>query len=421
MAARMNAVIVDAEVATMAGVDRIPLQRDDAAYGLIHDAAIAVANGTVAWVGPRGDLPPEWRSAEPYSAGGRLVTPGLVECHAHLIFTGDRRDEFAARCGTRGGTAVGDDGSGIRATAEATARCGDEELLDAALRRAWWFIRHGVTSLEIKAGFGLEPDEQLRQLALARRLRDALPVTTRVTLLAGHTYPAGTEDTEEYILRVCDELLPAAIEQGGFDFVEVYCEEEAGLSMEDASNILETVYRRKIPTRVSADHLSDSAGGALAPAFYSKTAAYLNFTDDIAVKAMGNAGTIAVLVPGSALELHQQAPPVDLLRQNRVPIAISTGFEPGTSPIPDLRVAAHLGCALFGLTLPEVLHGITSVAGRAIAVDGEAAGRLVAEGPADLSFWDAEHPEEIVYWASAATCHEVWSGGRRVETPADLP
>jgi imidazolonepropionase len=419
--ARKSVVLVDATVATMReGADRA-WGRDDTAYGLIRDAAVVVEEGRVSWVGTRADLPAEWRSAEPYSVEGRLITPGLVECSTHLLFAGDRRDEFVARTGGRSYEELADEGGGIRATATATREASDDDLLAAAVGKAWWFIRQGVTTLEVKTGYGLDSDSELRLLRIADRLRAALPIRVRITLLAGHTYPAGT-DHEDYIFEVCDTLLPAAIEQGIFDFVEVYCEESTGISMEDASTILETVYRKKIPTRVSADHLSDSAGGALAPAFYSKVAAHLNFSDDIAVKAIGRTGTTAVLLPGSALELAaaEHRPPIELLRENGIPIAVSTGCNPGTSPLADLRVAAHLGCTLFGLTLPETLHGITSVAARALALD-DGTGTLAERGRADLAVWDVEHPEELVYWIGSPTCREVWSDGEPVAEAGGHP
>ncbi|MEW2547874.1 imidazolonepropionase [Streptomyces sp. NPDC047002] len=399
--------VVDAEVATMASATGNPSGADGAGYGLIHDAALVLDGGRVAWVGPRGELPRAWASAEPYSAGGRLVTPGLVECHTHLLFAGDRREEFGAAA--RGEPVPA--GGGVHRTVAATWEASEDDILAAALRRARWLVRQGVTTLEVKTGYGLEPGAELRLLRIAERLRAALPVRTLITLLAGHAYPAGA-DREEYVLRVCDELLPAAIESGVPDFVEVYCEDADGISMEDASTILETAYRRKVPTRLSADRLSDSAGGALAPAFYAKAAAHLVHTDDIAVTAIGRAGTTAVLLPGAALGpgADDRRPPVGLLRTHGVPMAVSTGCNPGTSPLADPRAAAHLGVSLFGLELPEALHGITSTAARALAL-ADGTGTLAPGAPADLAVWDAAHPAELLLWMGAPLCHEVWAAG----------
>lgn len=403
-----SGVIVDAAVAT--------LRPGDGPYGLIADGAVVVDGGRVAWIGRRADLPGEWGSVQPWSAEGRLVTPGLVECHSHLLFGGDRRDEFAAR--TTGATyeAQATAGGGVLASVAATVAASDDELLAAAQRRAWWLIGQGVTTLEVKTGYGLDTAGELRLLGIADRLRASLPIQVHITLLAGHVYPPDV-DREDYVMAICDELFPAAVDQGIFEFVEVYCEETVGITMEDASTILETVYRKKVPTRVSADHLSDSAGGALAPAFYAKVAAHVNFTDDVAVKAMGKAGTTAVLLPGSTLELGlEHRPPIGLLRDNHVPLAVSTGCNPGTSPVANLTTAAHLACVLFGLTPPEAFHGITTSAARALALD-DGTGILQAGGRADLAVWDAEHPEELVYWLGAPLCHAVWSGGHLLSGP----
>jgi imidazolonepropionase len=410
--AKSAVALVGATVATMAR----PLSAGTAGgdYGLIPDAAVVLEKEHVAWLGPRSELPDKWRHADQRDARGRLITPGLVECHTHLLFAGDRRGEFAARATDDNGARIRD---GILATAAATRAASDEALLRAAIRYAWWFIRQGVTTLEVKTGYGLDLDSELRLLRIAGQLRDLLPVQVRVTLLAGHTYPPDT-DPEEYVISVCDELLPAATEQGLFDYVEVYCEETAGISMEDASTILETVYRKKLPTRVSADHLSDSAGGALAPGFYSKAAIHLDYTDDVAVEAMARAGTTAVLVPASALELGPPGhrPQVPLLRDKQVPMAVSTGFDPGAAPFADLRAAAHLACVGYGLTPAEAVHGITSVAARALAL-GDGTGKLVPGGPADLVLWDAEHPEDLAYWLGAPLAQEVWAAGQPVQAP----
>jgi imidazolonepropionase len=388
-------------------------------YGLIPDAAVVLENEHVAWLGPQSELPDKWRHADRRDAGGRLITPGLVECHTHLLFAAPSASSASLAASAPGTSGAPGDRirDGILAIAAATRAASDEDLLAAATRRAWWFIRQGVTTLEVKTGYGLEIDDELRLLRLAGRLRELLPVHVQVTFLAGHTYPPDT-DPEDYVMRVCDELLPAATEQGIFDYVEVYCEETAGITMEDASTILETVYRKKLPTRVAADHLSDSAGGALAPGFYCKAAVHLDYTDDVAVEAMARAGTTAVLVPASALELGPPGhrPPVSLLREQGVPMAVSTGFDPTAAPLADLRAAAHLARVGYGLTLPEALHGITSVAARALAL-GDGTGTLVPGGPADLVVWDAEHPEDLAHWLGAPLTQEVWAAGQRVEAP----
>jgi len=334
---------------------------------------VVVADGAIAWAGPDERLPGEWAGAEPVDAAGRVVTPGLVECHAGLLYAGTARDRPAL--------------------VEETAATADDDLLALALARAREIVAAGVTTLEVKTGYGVTPDGETRLLRVAGRLAEALPVDVRVTLLAAAGYPAGLDDDEreEFVIGVCDELLPAAAEVGGYDAVEVYCDDEDGLSMEDASTILETVYRRKVPTRVAADRLSDSAGGALAPAFYAKAAIHLDFTDDIAVKAMGTAGTTAVLVPRG--DGSGQHPPVRLLREHGVPIAVSGGPGPDGS-LPPLRAAA-LAVRDLGLTHQEALAGVTRHAARALALaDGR--GTLAVGAPADLAMWPAASVTELV-------------------------
>jgi imidazolonepropionase len=385
---------------------------------VIKDGALVIEGGRVAWAGPFRELHSRWRSAREYPVGGGLITPGLTDCHTYLL------------------------GSGLTGSG-GLAEC---------LRRAWWLVGQGVTTLEVKAPLGGPGTDPLAPLRLADSLRAALPVRVLVTLLAGSAYPPG-EEPEDYVLRVCDELLPAAIEAGGFDFVEVYCEEEGGISMEDASTILETVYRRKIPTRVSADRCSDSAGGALAPAFYAKSAVYLNYTDDVAVTAMGKAGTTAVLVPSLPVpDAPVGRPPVEMFREHGVPMAVATGFSPDGDPGPgdpgargsdgggsgargsgaggsgapgggagvgglaDPRSAACLARVLYGLSAAEALAGITTAAAGALAL-GPGNGTLAVGSPADLVIWDADQPADLVSWLGAPPCREVWAAGR----PLDLP
>lgn len=346
--------------------------------GLLGDAAVVVAGARIAWVGPRTDLPGPWRTAPRIDAAGALLTPGLVECHTQPA---------------PDATADGDPGA-------------------IALDRAHALVRRGATTLEIKVGPGADGAGVVRLLGLADRIAAGLGVTTRTTFRAADGYPPGVgeDDREEWVISVCDELLPAAAEAGGYDAVEVYCDDEDGLSMEDASTILETVYRRKVPTRVAADRLSDSAGGSLAPAFYAKAAIHLDHTDDIAVKAMASAGTTAVLVPDPALE--SQDPPVALLRELGVPMAVSGGVAEGY----DVGALAAAAAAVdrFGLSTGEALAGVTRWAARALALPG-GTGTVAVDAPADLALWDAATPEEML---GGVRLRGLWSAGRELDLAA---
>lgn len=391
-----------------------------------RDHAVVVDGGTIAWRGPQDEVPDRWSGLGRWSAEGRLVTPGLVDCHTHLLFGGDRRAEFAERAAGSGTyrDQLAGAASGVRATVAATGAAGDDELLAAARRRAGWLIRSGVTTLEVKTGYGLEPDAELRLLRLCHRLREELPVRVRITLLAGHVYPDGVdrddeEQTAEWITTLCRDLLPAAREIG-VDAVEVYLDEDGGFTLDDASTVLETAYKTKTPTRLQTDHLSDSAGASLAPAFYAKAAAHLNFPDEAALSSMAKSGTTAVALPGSVLELGESdRPDMGALRAAGVPVAVATGLNPGTSPLGSLPLAAHLGVVLLGMSPAEAYAGVTVNAARALGLQ-DGSGTVDVGAPADLAFWDADDPSEIIYWAGSALLYAVWAGGRKVEVPGEL-
>lgn len=404
-------VVLDATLATMR-----ECEVDDLGYGLLSDGAIVIDGGKVAWVGRKDDLPHTVRHLPTWSAGRRLITPGLIDCHTHLIFAGDRRTEFALRASGTSYTDLVWEGRGIHSTVDATRAASERELLDSALRRLSWFASRGVTTIEVKSGYGLNVETELKMLRVGRELQSAGLARVVTTLLAGHVYPIGVEP-EAYIESVCSQLIPQAKASELCDAVEVYCEESIGFSLDDASTILEAAFKRKIPTRIVADHLSDSGGAALAPAFYAKAAAHLNFTDDVAVEALASTNTTAILLPISFIETGcKQRPPLEKLRECAVPIAIATGFNPGLAPSLNLLAAAHYACAAFGLSPLEAMRGITVCAARALGLEGTA-GDLGPGAAADFAIWDAEHPDELVYWVDAPLCHSTWIAGKRVLQP----
>lgn len=379
---------------------------------LVDQATFVARDGTVEWVGDA-TLDPGDDADETIDAGGRLLTPGLVDCHSFLIHGGDRRDEWADRAGGRIGYADQQTAdTGIAATVAATDASSDGDLLERATGRAHASIADGVTTLEVKSGYSFSVEGQLRLLRLAGELRDALPITVRVTLLAGHAYPPDV-DRADWVAAICDDLIPAAIDGGLADQVEVCLDEEVGIDLDDASSILETAYRKKIPTRLQTDHLADSAGGALAPAFYARAAAHLNFTDELGIETMAQSGTTAVVLPFAHLELGGQIPPIDEMRRCSLPIAIASGLNPGTAPMASLLGAAHWAVTVFGMTPDEALAGITSAAARALDLD-DGTGRLRAGGRADLALWDVTHPHELVYSGSGARLVGSWVAGERV-------
>ena len=394
-------IVLDATFATMR-----ECEHDDEGYGLIWDGAAIVDQGRIAWMGRRDAIPPEVWNLPTWSAGHRLITPGLVECHSHLIFAGDRRECFAQRAAGRGYSDVVWEGKGFSATVAATRAASEDELFVEARRRLEWFVASGVTTIEVKSGYGLDVENELKMLQVGRRLGAIGVARVVTTLLAGHLYPFGV-DQELFVEAVCNELIPRAHGGGLCDAVEVYCEETIGISLDDASTILEAAYRRKIPTRIIADHLSDSAGAALAPAFYARSAAHLNFTDDVAVEALATTSTTPILLPIPYLELGcHQRPPIERLRECAIPMAVSTGCNPGLSPTTNLLTAAHLACTAFGLSPLEAMRGITVCAARALGLEGFV-GELSPGAAADFAIWDAEHPEELIYWLDAPICQST--------------
>jgi imidazolonepropionase len=381
-------------------------------FGIIRDAAVAVREGRILWIGSQNDLPEEFRSAARHDLCRRLVTPGLIECHTNLIDAGSLESEKQERLRMEATyeqqLARGD---AIHATTRLTRAATEEELLESALSRARNFMAQGVTTLEIKSGYGLDLDTELKMLRVAKRLGQQLDLNVVSTLLAGHTYPLDI-DHADFVEFVCQSLIPAALDANLADVVEVCCDDLVGLDLDDASTILESAYRRKVPTRMQADFLSDSAGAALAPSFYSKAAAHLLCIDELGVKALAAGGTTAVLLPIAVAELGLIGrPPVEVFRDAGVPIAISTGYNPSTAPIIDPLYAARLAVALFGLTPYEALAGLTRGAARALNLtDGQ--GDLRVGGVADFAVWDVTSPDELLSITNTSPCLMTLAGRR---------
>ncbi|HEY7072779.1 MAG TPA: imidazolonepropionase, partial [Acidimicrobiales bacterium] len=325
--------------------------------------AIAVTGERIAWTGPAGEVPE--RAAEVWSAGGRVVTPGLVDCHTHLVFGGDRSSEWERRLAGAGYEDIAAAGGGIMATVRATRAAGDEELLDGAVARAAALAARGVTTIEVKSGYGLDLDTELRMLRVARRIPERVPVDVVTTFLGAHVVPAGHEG---YLDFVCDEVLPAVAAEGLADAVDAFCERMA-FSAEQLDRLLTAATGLGLPVKLHADQLSDGGGAALAARHGALSADHLEHTSPAGVAALAEAGTVAVLLPGAAYVLREDvSPPVDALRVAGVPMAVATDCNPGTSPLVSLPLALHLACTRFGLTVAEALAGATTHAARALGL-----------------------------------------------------
>lgn len=369
---------------------------DPLGLGLIKNGALAIDDGKVAWIGAQADLPKAWSDLPTWSADGRLITPGLVECHSCALFGGEGRT------------------ANFHEIVSATRDCSDAELLMSLTRRARWFANQGVTTLEVKSGYGVTSDDQMRLLQIIRTFSQTTNLNVRSTLLAGSVYPENIEP-EDFVEAFVVDLIGRAHAAKLMDSVDVYCDDIDGISLDDSSTLLEAAYKKKVPTRLQTDHRSDSAGAVLASSFYAKAAAYLNHTDETGLETLAKIGTVAVLMPGAFLEGGEtQTPDVQRMRDLGIPMAVSTGFQPGISPLSNPLAAAHLACRLFGLTSSEALHGLTTRSAKALSLTNHA-GALIVGAPADLAVWDAQHPEELVYWYGAPLCHKVLVAGAPID------
>jgi imidazolonepropionase len=396
----MDLLLTDLHLATMAGTD----------YGVVEDAALIVGDGIVTWVGPRSALPGD-RPENMRSLDGRWVTPALIDCHTHLVFAGDRSGEFEQRLKGASYEDIARAGGGILATVDATRAASADELYASALPRVQALADEGVATVEIKSGYGLNIESELKMLAVARQLGDATAVTVRTTLLAAHTVPPEyRDDADAYVDLICDELLPEVAASGLADAVDAYCESIA-FSPEQVARIFERASEMGLPVRLHADQLSDGGGAALAASFNAASADHLEYTSANGVQAMAESGTVAVLLPGAFVTLGEtQLPPIAALREHHVPIAVASDCNPGTSPICSLRTAMMLAARVFRLTPEECLAGVTREAARALGLDDR--GTLEVGKRADLAAWDISHPRELAYWFGTPQLAELLVAGQ---------
>lgn len=387
----------------------------DAGHGLMADGALAWREGRIAWVGASRELPREFDDLRDgaTNAHGALVTPGLIDCHTHLVFAGSRADEFERRLQGESYAAIAASGGGILATVRATRAAGDDALLAAALPRAQALTADGVTTLEIKSGYGLELATELGMLRVARRLGETLGIGVRTTLLALHALPPEfAHDRGAWVDFACGRLLPAAAAAGLADAVDAFCEGIA-FTPAEVRRLFIAARAHGLAVKLHADQLGDSGGAALAAEFGALSADHIEYSDAAGVAALAAAGTAAVLLPGAFYTLGEtRLPPIAALRAHGVPIAVATDLNPGTSPLVSLRLAMNMACTLFRLTPAEALRGTTVNAARALGLADR--GRLAPGLRADLVLWDAETPADLAYWITGPRTRQVIVGGRRI-------
>lgn len=404
-------LVRNARIATMAP--------GGSAYGSVAGDTVAVRDGRVAWMGPTEQLPRELHDVEAtLDAEGGWVTPGLVDCHTHLVFGGDRAREFEQRLGGASYEEIARAGGGILSTVRATRGASDDALAASAEVRVRTLARRGVTTVEVKSGYGLDTETELRMLRVARGLSERVGVRVQTTLLGAHAIPpefAG--DRGGYVRLVCEEMIPAAASSGLADAVDAFGERIA-FTPEECGRVFEAARDHGLPVRLHADQLSDQGGAALAAKHGARSADHLEHTSEEGVRAMAAAGTVAVLLPGAAHFLRDPTvPPVAWFREHGVPMAVATDLNPGSSPLLDPLRAANLACLLFGLTPEEALAGMTRNAARALGLETEI-GTLALGKRADLAVWGVEHPAELAYWMGAEACRGVVRSGRPVRLPS---
>ena len=390
----------------------------DSPYGLVDDGALAIQGDRIVWVGPEADLPSGLQATEEHDLEGRLLTPGLIDCHTHLVWGGDRTREFELRLTGVAYEEIARQGGGIVSSVRATREASDETLFATARRRLEGLLAEGVTTVEIKSGYGLDTETEARMLRVARRLGDTLPVQVKTTFLGAHAVPpefkGEPSPTDAYLDLVIDEMLPAIAAEGLADAVDAFCEGIA-FSPEQVDRLFAAAKAHELPVKLHAEQLSNLGGAALAAGHGALSVDHLEYLDEPGVRAMAEAGTVAVLLPGAFYFLREtQAPPVELLRRHGVPIAVATDLNPGSSPVHSLLTTTNLACLLFGLTPEEALTGVTREAARALGL-ADRLGTLEVGKQADLAVWDVDAPVALVANLGANPCVRRWLAGRPVD------
>jgi imidazolonepropionase len=390
----------NARLATLAGAKP---------WGWVECGALLVDGAQLRWVGDDAALPAGLQADKEIDLGGALVTPGLVDCHTHLVYAGQRAREFELRLQGASYEQIARAGGGIRSTVAATRAASDEQLLSAARERALTLMAEGVSTLEIKSGYGLSAEHEARCLRIARRLGRELPLTVRTTCLSAHALPPEFDGrADDYVDVVC-AWLPALHAEGLVDAVDAFCESIA-FSPAQTRRVFGTARALGLPVKLHAEQLSDGGGAALAASYGALSCDHLEWLSDDGVRAMAAAGTVAVLLPGAYYFLREtRLPPIQALRDAGVPIALASDHNPGSSPGLSLLLMLNMACTFFRLTPEEALRGVTVHGARALGLHDR--GTLQSGQRADFVAWDLEHPNELAYWFGRNPCRRAIVGG----------
>ncbi|MDN7124813.1 imidazolonepropionase [Pseudidiomarina terrestris] len=381
-------------------------------YGLLHDAVVCIEDGSISYVGNASNAPTAPAECDVIDGQGKLLTPGLIDCHTHLVWAGSRADEFARRLHGVSYAEIAAQGGGIAATVRATRAASEAELVELATPRLAALMAEGVTTVEIKSGYGLSLADERKQLRAARQLASAHPVSVQTTLLAAHALPPEFKDNADaYIDLVVDEILPTLAGEGLADAVDAFCE-SVGFSPAQTERVFAKAQELGLPVKLHAEQLSNQNGSALAARYQALSCDHLEHLDEAGVQAMANSGTVAVLLPGAFYFLRDtKLPPLALLREYQVPMALATDANPGTSPILSLQLMLQMGATLFRMTPEECLRGVTCNAATALGLTDR--GRVREGLRADLCLWDCQDPAELTYQFGTQRLAACWHQGVR--------
>jgi len=397
-------LLVDCRIATFEEVPGNPI-------GVIDNGAIGIAEGKIVRVGKRTELA-GYRAKEVDALGGAWVTPGLIDCHTHLVFGGTRADEHAMRRAGATYEEIAQAGGGIASTVKRTTTASDEDLLEQSRRRLHALMSGGCTTVEIKSGYGLDPQSELRLVRIASELGASDAVRVVPTLLALHALPADQRDRRaHYVSEIVDKLMPAAADQGLATSVDAFCDTIA-FTPQEVERLFKAAAHHGLRVRLHAEQLSNQHGAALAAQYHALSADHLEHLDEAGAKAMAAAGTVAVLLPGAFYALREnRKPPVELLRKHKIPMAVATDCNPGTSPLLSPTLAMNMACTLFGLTPEEAVAGMTINAARALGL-AHSVGSIAAGKQADFCVWRIEGLAELGYWVGLPGPERRIFGGR---------
>jgi imidazolonepropionase len=382
-------------------------------YGLIEHGAIAVKDGKIAWVGKQADLPATPQTLAPiiHDLAGACLTPGLVDCHTHVIYAGNRVNEFEQRLHGVSYEEISKRGGGIQSTVSATRAASEDELFAQSIERVRALLANGTTTLEIKSGYGLDWQTELKILRVAQRLRKALPVTIQATFLGAHTIPPEYRgQADAYIDLVCEDMIPKVAEEKLAEAVDVFCENIA-FNLAQTERVFHAAQQYHLAIKCHAEQLSDSGSASLAAKYKAISADHLEYASAESVQALAKSGTVAVLLPGAFYFIREKKlPPLELLRRHKVPIAIATDCNPGTSPILSLPLVMNMACTLFRMTPEEALLGVTKHAAMALGL-GNQLGTLTIGKTADFAIWQINHPADLAYYMGANSLKYVVRAG----------